>query len=61
MRKNGFKLEKFGFRREIGCNWFSNRVVDEWNGLSNHIVSVETMGRFERRLDKFMDEDDRWN
>ena len=40
-------------------NCFSNRVVDEWSGLSNHIVSVKTMGRLKRRLDKFMDEDDR--
>ena len=50
------------FRREIGWNWFSNRVVDEWNGRSNYIVSAETMGSFKRRLDKFMDEDDDgWN
>ena len=41
-------------------NWFSNKVVDEWNELSNHIVSGETMGSFKRRLDKFMGEDDRW-
>ena len=28
-RNNGLKLKKFRFRREIGRNWFSNRVVDE--------------------------------
>ena len=33
--------------------WF-----DEWNGLSHHIVSAESMGGFKRRLDKFMHEDD---
>ena len=27
-------------------------------GLSNHIVSAETMGCFKRRLDTFIDEDD---
>ena len=43
---------------EIGRNWFSN-LVDEWNGLSNHAISAETMGSFKRRLDKFMDEDNR--
>ena len=59
-RNNGFKLKKFRFRRKIRRNCFSNRVVDEWNGLSNHIVSVHTMGSF-KRLDKFIDEDDRWN
>ena len=40
-------------------NWLSNKVVDEWNGLINHIVRAETMGSFKRRLDKFMDEDDK--
>ena len=34
-RNNGFKLEKFRFRKVLGKNWFSNRVVEEWNGLSN--------------------------
>ena len=56
-----FKLEKFKFRRETRRYWFSNRVVDEWKELSNHIVSAETMGSFKRRLDKFIDEDDRWH
>ena len=45
-RNKGFKLEKFRFRREIGRNWFSNRIVDEWNGLSNNIVSAQTMRGF---------------
>lgn len=41
--------------KEMGINWFSNRVVvDEWNLLSNHIVNVESMR-------KFVDEDERWN
>ena len=57
---NGSNLEKFRFRREIGRNWFSIRVVDEWNGLGDHIVNAETMGSL-KRLHKFMDEDDEWN
>ena len=28
-----FNLEKFRYRREIGRNLFSNRVVNEWNRL----------------------------
>ena len=59
---NGFKLEKFRFRREIERNWFSKRLVDEWNRLSNHIVSAQySYSSFERRLGQFMDEHDRWN
>lgn len=30
-RSNGFKLDKFRFRKDIGKSWFTNRVVDEWN------------------------------
>ena len=45
----------------MGKNWSSNSVVGEWNGLSNHIVSVETIGNFRGRLDKFMDENDKRN
>ena len=59
-RNNGFKLEKVRFQREIGRHWFSNRVVDYWNGLSGQIVSVESLGSFKRRLDQGMDRDDRW-
>ena len=39
----------------------TNRIVDEWNTLSNHVVGAQTMGKFKRRLDKFMNEDDGWN
>ena len=43
----------------MGRNWFLNRVVDEWNGLSNQVVSVKSLGSFRNRLDSFMDDDDR--
>ncbi len=26
---NGFKLDKFRFIKDIGKNWFANRMVDE--------------------------------
>ena len=54
-RTNGFKLDKFRFRKEIGRNWFGNRVVDEWNKLPNGVVSARTVQTFKNRLDKFMD------
>ncbi|MPC76145.1 hypothetical protein E2C01_070550 [Portunus trituberculatus] len=53
-RNNGFKLEKFRFRKEMGRKWCCNGVVDEWNGLSNDVVNGESIGSF-KRLDKFMD------
>ena len=59
-RNNGFKLEKCKFNKEIGRNWFTNRVVDDWNRLSQQIVNAQTIGSLKRRLDDFMDGDGRW-
>ena len=59
-RGHGFKLDKFRFRKEIGKWWFSNRVVNDWNRLSSHVVEANTLESFKRRLDCFMDQDDRW-
>ncbi len=59
-RSNGFKLDKFGFSKDIAKNWFTNRVVDEWSRLSSHVVSANTIDTLKKRLDKFMDGEDRW-
>ncbi len=59
-RSNGFKLDKFRFIKDMGKNWFTNWVVDEWNRLSNHVASANTINTFKIRLDKFMDGEDRW-
>ena len=44
--------------RKMGRNRFSN-VVDERNGLGNHIVSAKSIGSFKRRSDKFTDKDNK--
>ena len=43
-RNNDFKLEKCRFSKEIGLAWFTNRVVDDWNRLSQQVVSAQTIG-----------------
>ena len=53
------KLDNIMSKKGMMRNWLTDRVVDDWNGLSNDIVSAELIGNFKRRLDKFMDEDDR--
>ena len=58
-RSNGFKLEKCRSSKEIGRNWFTNRVVDDWMRLSQQVLSAQTIGSF-KRLDDFMDRDERW-
>ena len=60
-RGNGYKLEKFRFRTDIGRYWFTIRVVNDWNRLGRHVVSGESIGRFKSRLDQNMDRNDRWD
>ena len=46
---NGFKLDKCRFKKAIGRNWFTDRVVDEWNRLSSQIVRSNTIENFKFR------------
>ncbi len=59
-RSNGFKLDKFRFKRDIGKNWFTKRVLNEWNRLISHGGSANTEDTFKKSLDKFMDGEGRW-
>ncbi len=34
----GFKLDIFRFNKDKGKNWFTNRIVDEWNRLSRLVM-----------------------
>ena len=56
-RSNGFKLDKTRFRKEIGRNWFGNRVVDTWNALPRNVVNAKTLNIFKNRLDNHMTDD----
>ena len=53
-RNNGYKLDKFRFRRDVGKYWFSNRVADLWNRLPSSVVGAGTLNCFKSRLDKYM-------
>lgn len=35
-------MDTFRFREEIGKNWFTKRVVDEWNNLSRFVAEANT-------------------
>ena len=59
-RNNGFTLEKCRFSKEIGRNWFTNRVMDDWNRLIQQVVSAQTIGSLKKSLDGLMDGDERW-
>ena len=54
------RTDRFRYRKDIGKKWFTNRVADEWNKPSKHVVSAGTVYIFKTRLDISMDEENRW-
>ena len=42
---------------EIRTNSFSQRVVQDWNSLSDHVVTATTLNSFKSRLDKYWKDD----
>ena len=50
-RGHKFKLKKHRSRLDIRKNFFSNRVVQQWNSLPAHVVEAESVITFKKRLD----------
>ena len=55
-RTNGFKLDNFRYRKDIGKIWFTNKVVEEWNTFNKHVVSSGAVYIFKNILDISLDE-----
>ena len=53
-RSNGFKLDKFKFKKDIGKNWFGNKVVDLWNSLPPAVINSNSIDSFKTKLDYHM-------
>jgi len=52
-RGNVFKLDKSRAKNDLRKYYFTNRVVNAWNSLPDHVVLSETTNTFKSRLDKF--------
>ena len=53
-RGHGLKLKK---RRSVllsRSKFFSNRVVNKWNSLPDHVVEASTINAFKNRLDEYL-------
>ena len=51
-RGHRFKLSKSRSRLEIRKNFFSQRVVNQWNELPDSVVEAESVNCFKNRCDK---------
>jgi len=52
-RGNDLRLLKTRFIYNLWKYYFSNRALNIWNSLPNHVVMSDTVNMFKSRLDKF--------
>ena len=50
LRGHSLKLYKQKTRTEVAKNFFSNRVVNEWNSLTQEIISAPSIATFKEKL-----------
>ena len=50
---HSLKLKKEHFRKVIRKEIFSQKVIDQWNGLSEGVVKAKTLSSFKNSLDKY--------
>ena len=53
LRGHSWKLEKQRSNKTVRKNAFANRVVNDWNSLSENVVSAPTLNTFKNRLDSY--------
>ena len=52
-RGHSQKLFKHQFRLDLRKHFFSERVIEDWNSLSENVISSNTINQFKNRLNKF--------
>ena len=56
LRGHSLKLFKHRFNCNIGKFSYVNRIVDEWNNLSEDVISCNTVNAFKNKLDRYLRE-----
>ena len=51
-RGHNLKLTKQRSMTDLRIHCFSNRIVNNWNSLPDHVVAADTLNAFRARLDK---------
>ena len=54
LRGHNMKLFKSRFNTNTGKFVFVNRIVNEWNNLSDDIISCSTVNNFKNKLDQYL-------
>ena len=54
LRGHSLKLFKSRFNTNVGKFVFVNRIIDEWNKLSDDIISCNTVNSFKNKLDHYL-------
>jgi hypothetical protein len=52
-RGHSYKLVKCRSNLNVRSKFFSQRVINSWNSLPEHVVLAESVNSFKNRLDKF--------
>jgi len=55
-RGHKYKLAKYRSRLDTRKNYFSQRVVNEWNQLPAVVVEAESVNSFKNRYDRYISE-----
>jgi len=51
LRGHSMKVTKKNFKLDVRKFSFSNRVINEWNGLSEEIIQSKSLAGFKKRID----------
>ena len=58
LRGHQFKLYKQSSRLNVRRNFFTQRVINDWNRLPSHVVEAPSVNSFKNRLDDYLAEMD---
>ena len=51
-RGHQLKLKKFHAKKDVRRQYFSHRVINDWNNLPSSVINVGTVSAFKRALDQ---------
>jgi len=57
-RGNDLRLQKTRVTYDLRKYYFTNRALNNWNSLPNHVVLSDTVNMFKSRLDNFWQHQD---